>query len=260
MIDTLELTGSALKYKEVQRFVTKIWIHPLLDNATLDHRKKGREKILRFAERAGVYPEDFFAIPIGSCVWVADSHSDHDVILVGASANVSNKLHSQEELATLVYKVEPHLIIKQNQVPDSIVATLTSLITPNDYIIGSTFLADKARLAICTLPDDSSQIYSWDPQSSPSRKLFYNFYLNWRNLADDLELKVCRAGRSRYERFNYALEERAKLARNPKVWKNAFLNNLNQFQLPNLADFKQALIYSKGGLTLDSRCKTQSLY
>src|SRR5260221_13438975 len=67
--------------QEVEKFITRIWEHPLLDEQTRQHRQHGKEVLTKFMYdygSASSYPDKYFGVPFGSTRMITEKGSDYD--------------------------------------------------------------------------------------------------------------------------------------------------------------------------------------
>lgn len=274
-IKSPEMRSPALA--EVEKFVTRIWEHPLVDQRTQEYREKGIPAIEGLMMRKGIKPEDFIAIPYGSVRWSVKSSkegkgtkepSDFDVFLIFRDEET-------ESLAVRTYggllfrdcrfsfggsrtltEIETHKDLSPFMPGNVTQLEVNLLLTPDDYIAGNLELARQLRVNAVKYFKDNFYLEFF----------FEKDFKNWpdvpmHNLDDigyvNLETKPSHWYRHRVkgrrERFFSRLSERSKASHDPEAYIKSFIKSYRAINPPNFSTFRDGILSSGGSLSIDSR-------
>ncbi len=126
----------------VQKFLRAVWLHPLLTQETLQHRKAGIELFNKYLKRNNLPEQDYVGVLTGSSLWMTNRKSDYDFLVICREGKDKEQLElSIEELSFIRYlrfkqlDISPGVIDKQDVEPirgDRNKYAL--LLTPDEYI------------------------------------------------------------------------------------------------------------------------------
>ncbi|SRR5258708_1164264 len=258
--------------EDVERFVTRVWEHPLVDDITRKRREEGKRAFSTVLQERGLNQANYIGIPVGGIVWLATENSDVDFIPIAKDKEAADALEAvrKKEISHRYGAGKDILSIsKEGEIPCDIEIffgdsnkpiptaeainedTLSSfeklLFTPNEYIAGEEELADTLRLALINNAYAKQQLeigLSWG---------FYN-YVHWK---DNINIKLGENPRKREERFSDALENRAQQSHSPGAYKKKFNESLELIKPPSFSVFQQALQETNGNLSINQRFAAQ---
>ncbi|MCX6732717.1 MAG: hypothetical protein NTV98_04210 [Candidatus Roizmanbacteria bacterium] len=241
--------GRALQ--NVQKFVTQTLEHPLLNVETRERRKIFPDKVTTFLSSGGIDTSKCVIVPWGDFVWNSTDESDYDMVIVTADSITSNKVWN-------IQFTSPEMDIKGVSAIDRIKSIndgwpYVPLFIPDEYITGNLDLIHKARMMLTTGDPETKHKYE---KMAPL--IFNNFFRNWQSM-DWYRYSDPQSQDKRAIHFNMLLNERTSQTHNPEGWKNAFLNNLVTFEIPDFDTYRNAMTESSGALHLLPNYKNQGI-
>lgn len=229
---------------EIEKFVTRMWEHPLVDERMRKHRTQGTEFLEKIVDVHGLSDSRWIGIPVGSTLWVVNPESDHDFALVIPNDHPKGFMdiyydYSHENSHNKTKKL-PIDIVRIGSESDLLRIASTEkyalLFTPDEYIAGDLNLAHSLRLRIVDkmsrenkFPDDMSDWLEW-------------YVKKWPQLGDKRE-----------GRYKAALKERAWQSNDPFGWRRVFEDNVANLKLPSFEDYASAIKQRNGALNINPR-------
>lgn len=240
MLEVIERKTKAVpaSVTAVERFVTRVWEHPLVDEATRQHRLRGRLRFNEWIKNTGVDKDNCIAFPVGSFVWITNEESDYDLILITNPA-FHRWLHQDSQAAYALRGLHFIDILKYRIIDMSRWSHFSRLLlTPDEYVFGNTDIARKLRL---------SSLRDLRGYGKCLIDEMFNIHYRYWDRSNDY------GGGKRRRRFDANLEIRARQSRCPARWKEAFLDARKQLQVPTFEQFQEALTYTGGALHINPR-------
>lgn len=269
---------------EVEKFLTTVWQHPLLDQKTIDHRQQALTALPPFMERFSIDPSEYIGIPYGSFLWITDEASDNDYQIINferfsgpgkfndaeiyARKNPENKIHLSDMRG--IDKDDPQLFLNHSH------ALGYLLFTPDEYLLGNVGKARELRLKVIDqlLADSSSLDLNWAGQTSTDTKygtmqtFFDTYFKGWaqHQFTTRVGLMAGDEGRKRREdafkkrsaRLDHNLAERSAAVFDPE-YKEHFMQAFAQLTIPSFSVYAEALRQEGGALHLNPRFAAQTI-
>ena len=138
--------------KHVVSFLKKVWNHPLLTEATIQHRSAFPAKFQEWCEKWKLDPNQLVAVPAGSSRWIVDEkgNSDWDFILYGPRSIIEPYINTRAQISPKpdhTNQLAAHPVDEYyDDWPPMIEPLAPLLLTPDNFIAGNKDLAAKIRL------------------------------------------------------------------------------------------------------------------
>lgn len=285
---TIENKSQALT--EVEKFLTLLWEHPLVDMQTRDYRTRGIEGTEKLVASLGINSDDYVAVPYGSIRWSVKSPvesketakpSDFDIYLIIKNEQVYKeiwKVNGEVLFEDCVLQFQSALTLDDIKNHTQQVAItpeeMNFLLTPDEYVIGNLDLARQVRIGAI----NSSNIYpntdrAWNNKKGYLHTVFYKDFKNWPAVPDERVwawdpsrgLTMTDVKKESREKWNYQKEHKGRLhrfldrlrlraqqTRNPNVFINRFMEAYQNLELPDFSVYKEAILASRGELHIDT--------
>jgi hypothetical protein len=239
---------------QVRKFVTKVWEHPLLTEATRHHRQELKKMVDDLMKKNGISKEQYIGLPVGGSTWISRGiGDDFDVILFGENEEVVRKIeeitpNQTGDVDIITFGSAKHIHNINENWPYNI------FYIPDEYIVGNLQIAQEVRKSLTGQlhPDNRERFDRYAPQ------LFNTFFRDWNKDLWYKNQNPISAGK-RAERFNIALESRSLQSHSPDKWKSVFIHNVNTITSPDFTTFSRAMKISNGTLTLLNNQKAQGI-
>gem|GEM_PF-4438318 len=234
-----ELSGPPLILEE---FVTKLWNHPLLTQTTEVHRKKLRVAFEKVIQDNHLDSTKYFAIPVGSAMWIATNESDLDIRIYALTdedrRQFFNTRYTKEKIEIKDFGIKKgvdYTYTKRQLIP--------LLFTPDEYIMGNIAFAQSVRsLLVAQMALEADR---WNKEID---EYFNNRIKGWVDGKVDAELEQAD---KRQQRVADVIEQKAREAGvSLQTYKDYFVNWFNDLESPSLSVFSEALQNSNGELKL----------
>ncbi len=298
MVDTLVLGTSAVKSLEVQvlppahhimtefsspkespspkeqveRVVTALWEHPLLDDATVAHRKAALAALPSFLNKFGIDESEYVGVLKGSSQQIVDDTSDYDFMIIRPKEFTTKDdkfSHAQDASGGAQPKIDifnVYGISPENpRLVDNFMYIMTQLLfTPDEYMAGNIELARQYRRAAVeqlALNPGSLRLFWGDDSNENKGMLRYNFadcFKNWGIVPQNSRsgMKMGHNPQNRLEkeqrRLNTNIELRAQHSNDPR-WSEHFLQAIKELQPPSFAAYKEYLSQTDGAVHINPR-------
>ncbi|MBP6882749.1 MAG: hypothetical protein KBC15_04345, partial [Candidatus Levybacteria bacterium] len=306
MVDTLVLGTSAVKSLEVQvlspahhimtefsspkespspkeqveRVVTALWEHPLLDDATVAHRKAALTALPPFLEKFGLDDSEYVGILKGSAQRITDETSDYDFTIIrpdlysrpGDKFTEAQTATRQEQSKIDIFHIYgiPHDYPMLATNFNNVITQL--LFTPDEYLVGNIDLAHQYRRNLIDQLDNDpkSKRLFWGEDNFPGSLplQFADCFKNWgiipqtSRLAMKLHPNHKELTQNRFEKEHGRLEaniaKRAVMSKNPD-WRYDFMQSIENLQPPPFETYKSYLEQTNGAVHIDQRFTAQNL-
>lgn len=240
--------------QQVEKFITDVWEHPLVNGDLRTFRQKSLDTIAENMRIHGVLPDQYAAIPAGSFRWAVDSSSDYDYNLIDfpeehekSRRRVDDPFENAQlaQIADIQFVEVVSLPVLLGFYTGTRAAIL---LTPDDYVAGNKEKVKATRLALLVYIARRGPDQLWDASDSAIRQYFNRFFKNWGEASGLSTKQSERAGR-----FADRLSERANQAHNPETWKRGFLDALENVRLPSFEIYRNAMEETNGALRLNPR-------
>jgi len=238
----------------VQKYITQMWQHPLLDETTRQHRRRGPKLLTDFAHELEIGDGEWYGIPFGSTLWITDEQSDHDYAVYAATLDAdtkwkryfstNSKEHARKHgkplpdtpldiLSEDDYRFQPHLYF-----------------TPDDYLVGNVELAQQQRLArikaIATHKESGN--YFPKPEADGQWETIRRHVakmLNWPQ-TQNKEIDQGRSSAVRFRRNRDTLLEQ-------NIGQDLSAFNAMRYNVPYFSTYHAVILATKGALPLNPR-------
>lgn len=246
--------------KTVDRFLEDTWMHPLLDEETLNHRERGRSKVVKVFKDFSI-EKDFLFLPIGSTIWIATDGSDHDGYLLYANNEALERVFGplddpnnksftkflgrmEEENINLFTAVSLTSLSGYNH--SELVSKyflLNILITPDNMVVGDIAVAKKARLSIIEkISNSDNQDMYWDKIKGVYDKMI----LQWATNTD--LFRAADKNEIRQRRIDQRIQA---VAEDLGVNKLDLTNTVFNRPFPTFEEYKKVILESEGTLEIE---------
>jgi len=231
---------------KVEKLVTRMWEHPLVDDRMRENRKRGKILLQKVIANSDLADSKYIGIPVGSAMWVVDQDSDHDFNLVTSEENRGkyDKLlfqygHGSED------KKFPVDIFTARYDYDLVKTPSPALLfTPDEYIVGDLEFIHSLRLRIIDAIESSGE-KAWSPDFLAQ---WWSMTKNWPQIHG-----------KRKERFDFAVSNRSQQTNRPSKWEAAYRHRVFNFQLPSFEDYASAIKQTNGALRINPRFVTRGM-
>lgn len=219
-------------YIRVISFLHNVWNHPLLTEATIQHRRQFPDKFKEWCNVWGIDSQKLVAVPVASTLWIVDEQgkSDHDFIFYGFKKDIQpyvdqlplllrahkvddKRLEVEGDIHPVESLIEPYFL------SDSQLVSL--LLTPDNFVGGNIKLAAQYRMHILHIYNQQSkaireyfdrEIKGWSTKTSPaktgeSRKRIVRFEKTLDKRATDLEIRTGFSQEEYKKRFSQMLQD-----------------------------------------------------
>lgn len=264
----------------VEKFITRVWEHPLLDGKTRQHRQNALAALPPFMENHNIDASEYIGIPYGSFLWITDQESDFDFDIIkfdqlshpddkftkaeiAARKNTDSKLHLFDIKG--IDEDSPDLFLNNSKL------LFFLLLTPDEYLLGNIEKAHELRLkAIDQIAAEPNNVnLYWDQQlpegesAGMIQTIFEAYFKGWSQHTFTTRVGLIageKKGRDKtrasYEkrkaRFEQNLAERSAQAYNPQ-WSKHFLQAFQEISVPPFSVYAEALRQTGGAIHINSK-------
>lgn len=249
---------------QIERFLTRMWYHPLLTEETIAHREKA-ESVLRetINREANLSDEHYCGMIVGSAVAVVGPRSDFDYAILGDGPWVTQlknlrRLPSGELVhASCTHDAQGPLWVRDrideiNDTPEreSVNGVLVnSFLVPDDFAIGRLDLLHSLRRYVVKEIKTNS---SFRTAFEANLKGLFDYRFKYWNDPDKDTKRTRRWDqrldeRAKFTRLNGLLESE-RLAQVRNKWRERFQAAHESFELPSLDTFCRAITQGNGVL------------
>lgn len=249
----------------LNRFVTRVWEHPLLTDLT----RRKRTEALSAANQIIGDEKDMFLVPVGSAVWVSGQDSDVDFILlhgpnasrekieqIGSRLSENERAHPDPTRPVLdfagIHEFEDTLDFNNDK---DYLALL--FLTPDEYISGDQEFLRQLRLRAL------NQINYTDSARNSS------YFGVWLQNEIDIQLRNIKnwpvkhfsdPNSQHYPRYEEARHDRAAKSRvQPRRWMQKFHRAMTNFSPPSFQEIQASINASGGQIHIEDRYRAQGL-
>lgn len=253
---------------EVERFLTRVWMHPLLDSVTVEKRRAGLAAIAQEMQELAV--EDYAAVMVGGALWKTTTESDVDFVVFVKDATkpplvMISRLDYIESLKVDTLACRTALRVWQPGQRRFVGYDVGQyggdiLLTPDEFIAGDLEFARELRLGMMEYLRSVGGKGKWQ------RYIEDWFDTNYRRWSEETVPRREGSGRqikgadaSRQGRYNRALEARSKQSGNPEKWQAAFEKAKQDLKVPGFETYASAIWANGGELTLRPQYVSQGI-
>jgi hypothetical protein len=247
---------------ELSQFMKDVWMHPLVNDQTLRHRKLGGDTFIAFLQNHNLDPDAYAYIPVGSTVWITTPESDYDFVLLAkneiARRAFENLVHSKpEDFEPLNMQASVSLdklnstSLKEMYANTTRFHFLSLLFTPDEYIGGNVSLAQQTRLPVLRefmWASIYDPVYQLPEEQRAIHNYFSQYYSYWAFSWEGLQYTKQQV---REERLDAAIRELA-IQRDidPTIMTKLFHQYLFNMPPPKFFTIQEALLASQGAVSM----------
>ncbi len=233
--------------QEVQKFVTRMWEHPLLDQKTIQHRQRGKDALATLFSANNLSDLPYVGVPVGSEIWIVDQNSDFDFIVFTPHGY---KLYA--EIGNLIQSVGNNTVVHIINAFDSVLKDgkplwgdyISILLTPDEYVLGDAELARQLRHSLVDkLEREQKADALWSLATD-----YGNSFRSWPHSTEKRRI-----------RFEKQLRARSERSSKPHKWQRYFQEAAIALELPPFAVYRDAIRQTNGALHLNPRYKAINL-
>ncbi len=246
----------------LNKFVTRMWEHPLLTDET----RNKRETALTYLREKFPNLQEIILIPVGSSVWITDDESDVDFVLIHTPKANRNEIHtidtvmenSREDANVPSLHMVSHQEFSDILNYESELKNLANaFFTPDEYCVGDLNLLKEIRIRTLDLNS-----YSPKPYSDEDLFEVYLPHTLKLNFIERISWPIKRFSSSmgtHYPRFMNALMKRAFASHFPERYPVAFHESMTNLWKLKYEEIVYALQQNAGEIHIDVRYKAKSL-
>ena len=247
----------------LNKFVTRVWEHPLVTDFT----RQKRAEAFSAADRIAGDERGILLVPVGSSIWISGQNSDVDFMLLH-SPNVSEDKINQvgTALDENQQAQDPNKPVLQyagiHQLGDifNFQNDMDSLallfLTPDEYISGDHDLLKQLRLRALNQAN----------YDEPARS--HRYFANWfqsgvgqqlRNIKEWPVRYFSNPHDDHYPRYMEALQDRAAKSALPRRWMQKFHQGMTNLYPPSFEDMQAGVNASGGRIHLEENYRAQGI-
>ncbi|MCA9371909.1 hypothetical protein KC726_03345 [Candidatus Woesebacteria bacterium] len=255
-------------FDTLQKYVTNMWMHPLVDEALIRHREKGKERVEELIKEMNLQGVPYVAFLVGSSLWSTnlpeEEESDYDtVFFFQPDKDNPREIAPKKHLTQLAIKQrERFYYYSIDAVSSSTMSDLSNLdalpvedlnslglllFVPDELVIGSKELAADLRVRLCQCNKEG-----YAPQQHLRETM-----LSWPTITKTLHTLPTK---KRENRFIQKLKQRVERGKDDRKahtkyrlrYINKFIENFEKMKqdIPSMAFIAQAMNASRGKLPL----------
>lgn len=262
--------------EQVERVVTALWEHPLLDEATIAHRKAALAALPSFLNKFGIDNSEYVGILKGSSQRIVDETSDYDFTIIhpnsinepGDKFTEAGIAARDKQLKIDISSIQPISLNNPNLATNAGHTMTQLLFTPDEYLVGNIDLAHQYRRnVIDQLNHDPKykRLFWGEADFSGSLRLqFADCFKNWGIVPQTsrIGMKLGHNPQNRLEKEQGRLEaniaKRVAISKNPH-WEADFRQAIADLAPPSFSAYKAYIEQTGGAVHIDQRFRAQNL-